>query len=278
MKSTGRWAHIILVGASMITNAYKEGILQSSIPELEEELGKNDVLRENLSKVLLNYIDRDCKRASAELNTCIDLLMNGYLNGKQQLCYLLSSDTNVGKLCNDVLATYLRKLASEKLDGRLAVLNPMIIPFLGDSKKFNDGLANLFEKIVEIISYHKRQGDAVFVHATGGFKPETAIAILAANMPMTGAPTFYVHEHFNQLIRIPAMPITFRKWKKFSEMINHLLKVGRLGKEACIRTYGKRTVSEGIRLGWVEEEYGFLRLTTFGRLLWRRMSKNGLKR
>jgi len=148
---------------------------------------------------------------------------------------------------------------------------PIIIPSLGDPNRFNDGLANLFERIVEIISYHKGQGDSVFVHATGGFKPEAAIAVLAANMPATGAPVFYMHEHFNQLIRIPAMSITFRRWRMFPELLDHLMEVERMSREACIKTYGRRIVNEGIRLGWIEEEDGFLKLTAFGKLLWRRM-------
>jgi len=265
------WAHVILVGASIVANALRDGLIELSLPRLEEELSKNDVLRAEFSRILLEYVERDCRRASAELNTCIDLIMRGHAGGRQQWCYLLSSDTNIGRLCNDVLAAYLRRLSSERLDGRLAVLDPIIIPSLGDPNRFNDGLANLFERIVEIISYHKGQGDSVFVHATGGFKPEAAIAVLAANMPATGAPVFYMHEHFNQLIRIPAMPITFRRWRMFPELLDHLMEVERMSREACIKTYGRRIVNEGIRLGWIEEEDGFLKLTAFGKLLWRRM-------
>lgn len=269
------WAHVILVGASIVTNAFKDGLIELSTPRLEEELSRDDALRERLERILLEYVEHDCRRASAELNTCIDLIMEGHVGGRQQWCYLLSSDTNIGRLCNNVLAAYLRELSRERLDGRLAVLDPVIIQFLGDPERFNDGLANLFEKIVEIISYHRKQGDSVFVHATGGFKPETAIAVLAANMPTTGAPIFYIHEHFNRLIRIPAMPITFRKWKRFPELLDHLMEVGRMSKEACIQTYGSRIVDEGMRLGWIEEEDGFLRLTAFGELLWRKMMSRG---
>ncbi len=50
----------------------------------------------------------------------------------------------------------------------------------------------------------------MFVHATGG-RPETAIAILAANSPGMGAPVFYVHERFRKVIRIPAVTVRFRR-------------------------------------------------------------------
>lgn len=267
------WAHLVLVGASIAANAFRDGLVSYDVHGLEKYLHRGEDLRKDLVDILLGYVENDCRRASAELNTCIDLIIEGYRSGRQQWCYLFSSDTEVGRLCSEVLAGFLKKFSSEKLDGRLAVLNPIIISLLGDPRKFNDGLANLFQKIVETISYHKKLGDSVFVHATGGFKPETAIAILAANMPMSGAPTFYVHEHFNQLVRIPAMPITFRMWRKFSDIMNYLLKFEKVDKEKCFNLYGRRAVIEAVKLGWVEEEDGFLKLTSFGRLLWAKMRR-----
>lgn len=267
----GGWVHIVLVGASIVANARRSGLIDYDIPELEKRLRVED-MRDKLIKILLDYVGDDYRRASAELNTCMDLIIQGYENGRQQWCYLLSSDTEVGKLCGDALARFLKKFSSEKLNGMLAVLDPAPIPFLGDPEKFNDGLANLFEKIIEIISYHKKIGDNVFVHATGGFKPETAIAILAANMPMTGAPTFYVHEHFNQLVRIPAIPITFRRWKKFSDMMNSLMSIDRANKQQYVKIFSKRTVEEAIRLGWIEEGMdGSIKPTAFGKLLWKKI-------
>lgn len=267
----GGWAHILLVGASIVTNAIREEIITANLRDLEEELGKDPILLDNLVEKLSIFVEQDCKKASAELNTCIDLLIEGYRNDKQQWCYLLSSETNIGRLCSEVLSRYLRKFSSSRLDGRLAVLDPIFVPHLGKPERFNDGLANLFEKIVEIISYHKRVGDVAFVHATGGYKPETAIAILAANSPGAGAPTFYIHEHLNQLIRIPALPIAFRRWKKFSDMMSTLLKVEKTSKEKYTRMYGRRVVEEAVRLGWIVEEDGFIRLTSFGKLLWGKM-------
>lgn len=258
----------MLVGASVVANAQRSGLIGRTLPDLEKLLRQEEGLSEEVSDILLKFLKQDFRRASAELNTCIDLIIKGHEAGKQQWCYLLSSDTEIGRLCSGVLARFLREFSSDRLDGRLAVLDPIPIQFLGVPEKFNDGLANLFEKIVEIISYHKKRGDMAFVHATGGFKPETAVAILAANMPFSGAPTFYVHEHFNQIVRIPAMPVAFRRWKRFSDIINYLLRLEKVGREGLEKTFGKRVVEEAIRLGWIEEEDGYLRLTAFGRFLW----------
>lgn len=269
----GGWAHIILVGVSIVSNALREGVISDNVPQLEEKFKNNPNLRDELIEKLYNYLEQDCKKASAELNTCLDLIVEGYKNNKQQWCYLLTSETNIGKLCGHLIAKYLGSFSSSKLDGRLAVLEPISIPSLGIPDRFNDGLANLFEKIVDIISYHKNQGDSAFIHVTGGYKPETAIAILAANSPGAGAPTFYIHEYFNQLIRIPALPIVFRRWKKFSDMMNRLLNVEKMDRKQCIKIFGGRAVEEAVRLGWIIEEGNYLKLTSFGKLLWRKMTR-----
>lgn len=262
------WVHIVLIGASVIANAQRSGLIGYSIPELEVGLKRDASLRAELSGILLEFVKRNPRAASAELNTCIELIVKGYEAGRQQWCYLFSSDTEIGKLCGYVLASYLKEFSREKLDSKLSVKEPVSVQFLGTPDRFNDGLANLFEMIVRTILYHKKLGDRVFVHATGGFKPETAIAILAANMPTSGAPTFYVHEYFNQIVRIPAMPIAFRRWKRFSEVMNHLTRFEMVSREGLERTYGRRAVEEAIKLGWIEEESKHLRLSAFGRLLW----------
>ena len=267
----GGWAHIILVGASIVSNAFRDGAILEDARQLEEKLNMDPNLHDYLAEKLYGYLEQDCKKASAELNTCLDLIVEGHMSGKQQWCHLLASETNIGRLCSQVLTRYLRVFSSGKLDGKLSVLEPTFIKHLEDPEKFTDGLANLFEEIVKLITYHKSKGDVAFVHATGGYKPEIAIAILAANSPGAGAPTFYIHEHFNQLIRIPALPITFRKWRRFSYMMNSLAGLEKVNKEQYIRIFSRRTVEEAIRLGWIIEEDDSLKLTPFGRLLWKKM-------
>ncbi len=90
---------------------------------------------------------------------------------------------------------------------------------------------------------------------------------------MSGAPTFYIHEYFNKIVRIPAMPVVFRRWERFSRMMNYLLRVEKVSREKCFRLYGRGVVIEAVRLGWVEEEGDFLKLSSFGRLLWGRMKR-----
>jgi len=263
------WVHIILVGASIVLNAHKKGIVGLELPKLEEALVERMENKERLLPKLVDFVSRDPRNASAELNTCLDLMLDGYQRGRRQWVHLLFSDTEIGELCASVLRTYLSTFSREKLDGRMAILEPIKVEHLGNPDKFIDGLGNLFKVIVDIIKHHKNQGDIVFIHATGGFKPETAIAIMAANSPGAGAPVFYVHEHFRKVVRIPAMPVRFRRWKGFSDLMSHLLATGSANRRALEETFGREVVDEAIRLGWADEKEGRICLTEMGKLLWK---------
>ena len=260
-----------MVGASIVVNAYKEGVIGLGLLQLETALAKGEEDREHLLSQLLGFVSKDPEKASAELNTCLGLMRDGYQRGKQQWAYLLSSDTEVGRLCGLVLRDYLEAFSRGELGGRMGIHEPIEVRHLGEQDKFGDGLGNLFKTIVDLIKQHKRRGDVTFIHATGGFKPETAIAMLAANSPEAGAPVFYVHEHFRKVIRIPAMPVRLRKWKEFSGLMSTLLGMGASGRRALEGKFGRGAVDEAIRLGWADEERGYLRPTEMGKFLWRRV-------
>ena len=270
------WAHIILVGASIVANARREGVTEYTIPELEEALAARRISRGQLKSKLLRFIEGNPKAASAELNTCLDLLVDGYGRGRQQWAYLVSSDTEVGRLCAETLRDYLEEFSTQKLEGRLAPQKPVEAMGLGSPERFGDGLANLYEIIVTLTRRHREQGDAVFVHATGGFKPETAIAVLAANSPSTGAPIFYVHEHFKEVVRIPAMPVKFREWERFGRLMNHLLTVGAIKRTALEKMFDRELIEHSLRLGWLDEKDQDIRLTPMGRTLWKRIQRTSL--
>jgi len=272
------WVHIITVGASSITNLLKEDRVLKSLklnikrlPELEKALLSGEVDRERLLQELIDFILKDPKKASAELHTCLDLLDEGYRRGRQQWVYLFHTDTEIGRLCAEALYRSLNKISHDKYDSRIACMEPREVRGLGNSSSFRDGLANLFEMIVNCIRTHKKKGDVIFVHATGGFKPESAIALLAANMPGLGAPVFYVHEHFKEVIRIPAIPLSLRSWEKFRGLMERIIEFTRLPRVQLVKQFGLNIVEEAIRIGWIEEDEGgeYLRATAMGRLLWK---------
>ncbi len=272
------WVHIVLVGASTIANAIRERVLGVELRDVEEALRDGRLNPEETRAKLVEFISRDYRSASAELNTCMGLILEGFTRGVQQWVYLLASDTEVGRVCSASLAEFLTEFSRENLNGMLSVIDPIIVEHLGSQERFNDGLANLFSKIVEIIAGHKGKGDMVFLHATGGFKPEIAIAVLAANSPMGGVPTFYLHEHFREVIRIPALPLTFRRSAKFENLMKRIIMAESVNKRRYEQTYGKQAVRRAIELGWIREEDGMLKATEIGRLLWKILTKSSRKR
>ncbi len=261
-------AHLVLVGASILTNAQRAGIVEGSLPDLEAGLKGGRVDEGELTGRLVEFVSGDPKGASAELSTLLDLLEEWYERGLQQWVYLLFSDTRIGRVCAETLRNYLMNVSGERYGGRVAV-EMVRVEGLGDPERFEDGLARLFSTITEIIRARKGEGDRVFVHATGGFKPETAMAILAANSPGTGAPVFYVHEHFKRVVRIPAMPVRFRKWGKLTELIGSLVDIGPAARDALEGRYGKDAVRQAVRLGWAEEKEERVYPTETAKVLWR---------
>ena len=266
------------VGASIVSNALTGNVIPyRNLPELEEKLKAGELDKEELLAKLLDFVSKDPKRASAELNTCLDLLEEG--RGRQQYVYLLHSDTEVGKLCAGILRDYLVKISRESYGRKIAVRAPIQIKRLGDQERFGEGLANLFERVVMITKRHKEEGDVVFIHATGGFKPETAVAVMAANLPVVGAPVFYLHEHFKKIVRLPAMPVMLRRWGPFERFMNLLCERKEiLFEQLPLLKFERETVDEAIRLGWAEEVENKVRLSPMGELFWKKLRKFIFKR
>jgi putative CRISPR-associated protein (TIGR02619 family) len=239
--------HIVTVGVSTLQNARRE-------------LG-----REPSEEDLLSLVQKDPRKASAELNTLLPIIEEKSVD--QHRVYLLHSDTAEGRFCASVLKQFLSGL------GLRLHVESVEIKDLGNSETFTKGLANLLEQVVRLIRNHYAEGDRVFIHASGGFKPETAMAILAANLPGSGAPVFYVHESFRKVIRLPALPIWPRRRERFIRFMEHMCRVREVPSPQLERMFMKETVEEAKRLGWVEQDGDRIRLTPMGLLLWERFEK-----
>ena len=104
-----RWVHLITVGASIAQNALRMGV--GSLGELdvgdlgglEEALGSGVLSLEELAEELFKVVLESPKAMSAELNTCLDVLREGFEHRRVQLIYLFHTDTWIGWLCGGVL-------------------------------------------------------------------------------------------------------------------------------------------------------------------------------
>jgi putative CRISPR-associated protein (TIGR02619 family) len=276
-----RWVHLITVGASMAQNALKREIPFlvdagiTGLRGLERGLHDGVIDFDELLEELFTLLCEAPKSMSAELNTSLDLLRSGFELRVNQLVYLFHTDTWIGRVCGETLFRFFEEVSRKDFDGLVACQRPIEVEGLGSHERFREGLANLLEMIADHIGGHKRAGDVVFVHATGGFKPESAMALLAANLPGLGAPVFYIHEHFREVVRIPAIPLSPRLLGVFEGLMSRVLQLPRVHRAQLDEEFGRDLVEEAIRLGWLDERGEYVVATAMGRLLWRRLLRLG---
>ncbi|AAM02506.1 putative CRISPR-associated protein [Methanopyrus kandleri] len=162
-------------------------------PEAVEEIGE-----EVLEEALMELVEADPKRASAELNTLLRMAERAEREGLEiDSIALIPTKTANCRLCARVVAEYLRE------EG-YAVWETEPVRAGVDPGEFWWGLSDLLERLEDVgVTDPSRN---VWVAATPGFKPEAAVLTLVASL--FGKPVFYVHEVMNELVEIPpAMPV-----------------------------------------------------------------------
>jgi len=239
------YVHIVTVGASLASN-YEIDRNKKRVPEaeIEKRLGEMPEARKaQYTKDLIRYIqDKEVKEkiteASAELNA-----LNRYLS-EISLAYLIHTDTNLGRCCAQALKTHLTGKA-------IQVAEPIEIQGLHSAETFQKGLANLVRQTAQILDHHRKN---VRICATGGFKPEVAIASILGFIAR--APVYYIHESFRQEVHLPALPIDWRyEVKKYGKAIKTILAAAEEGIEKThfIEKFGRETAEE-LTKNWLIEE------------------------
>lgn len=238
------YVHIITVGASLASN-YERERTGKRIPEaeIEKNLSKmNRTERAQYCKDMLKYLHKKREEGklpetSAELNG-----ISQYLK-EISLAYLIYTDTNLGRCCATTLQQYLK-------ENKIEVAEPIEIQGLSSPKTFQKGLANLVREIAHILTNHKY----VRICATGGFKPEVALASVLGFIAK--APIYYIHESFGQEIHLPAIPIDWKyPLKEQQKAIDTILTAGQKGvdKQQFIASFGTKTYHQ-LKASWLIEE------------------------
>ena len=321
--------HVVLVGASILRNAHREGVLEpfgvdrelspgAALGVLEEKIKKRVVDRNAVVDTLFRYVLENPRQASAEVNTLWEVLQQELASEFPQRIVFVYTGTEVGRICYEVLCRFFERIGIYHLDHMLEQLEKaplhqthlkqkelrellqygwvriednqvkltpegktfwraakelapyhrdivvlkdlcLEIPHLHSDQKFPLGLAHLFKELLRLFRILQQRGQ-VFLHATGGFKPESAIAVLAANH-VRGIPIFYIHESFKRLVRIPATPIRLVKRGKFWRLIQHLKTLREANRYRMEQLYGKRAVEKLLREGWAVLDNDRLKLT-----------------
>lgn len=170
--------HLVTVGTSLLTNAARG---RSGQPDLNG---------------LVRYLaETEPKLASAETNTLSRRLQPG------DRLVLFPSDTEDGRLCAAALAQHYRHAGHDVAEEPVPGLTYEVRRFA------SDGLRGLAALLVRYADEARRRGDEVLVCATGGFKAETALATLVGLV--FGVPVYYIHERFDEVVSIPALPVSW---------------------------------------------------------------------
>lgn len=149
---------------------------------------------------LFDYLKKtDPAKASAETNTVAALAPQ-----PGSTATFLCSQTPEGELCADVLKTWYEDHGDIRLPGEV-----FCVESLGydPNRVAEHGLRALVRKSAEIIRAQKRDGLAVELAVTGGFKIQMAYLNLVALL--FGCKAHYIHEQYKTLMTLPPLPVAW---------------------------------------------------------------------
>ncbi|MFQ6075744.1 MAG: putative CRISPR-associated protein [Candidatus Bathyarchaeia archaeon] len=239
-----KYVHIVTVGASLASNYEREKKGQRRPEaELEEMLNRMHAAEKALYRKDLQRFLTEKDRAGKIVETCAELNGLSRYFDETSLVYLIHTDTELGRCCAGAL--------KDHLEGRgLQVAEPIEVEGLHGPETFQRGLANLVGRIANILTQH----EDVRICATGGFKPEVALASVLGFIAQ--APVYYIHESFRREVHIPSLPVDWRyEVKRFSDVIDAIIAAGEGGveKEWFTKKFGHDTYYTFIKNRLIEE-------------------------
>jgi CRISPR/Cas system-associated protein Csm6 len=75
---------------------------------------------------------------------------------------------------------------------------------------FHEGLLQLARAVGNDVKKARREGRLTYVVATGGFKPESTFAVIAAYLAGAHG-AVYIHETFKEVVELPMLPLQLRQ-------------------------------------------------------------------
>lgn len=243
-----RQFHIVSCGVSLIKNATDEKIIEDhkiSDEKYWEEFGGTD----NFKK-LLDFFNKDPKKACAELSTFLEVYENEK-NKKNIEIYLFGTKTSANEICRKIITDYLEKLGFSLLSGT------EVSGYFREayskteeeaSKKFVSETSDLLDSLIRLARRKKADGYRVFFNPTGGLKAHVIVCAVAGFL--TESEVYYKNEEFKKVLFLPPMIyIPKGKEKEFLKILND-----------------KKTVSSVVEVNKIKEEYSeeLERLCSYG--------------
>lgn len=183
----------VTVGASLLANASKKGLLRDG-PDKQS---------------LVEYAAQSPRECCAELNTIVAVLEKWPWMASDLRYSLYASDTEQGRLAAEVIDAVICRVAGKFDEKGKCKGSIKVIKGLGREEEFKESLLELAAVIKNDFAEARREGRLAYLIASGGFKPESTFAVLAAYL--TGAVgVFYIHETFRKLVELPMIPLQLR--------------------------------------------------------------------
>ncbi len=232
-------SHLVIVGTSILRNALRElgspdaascpgGSSAARCSDLvaacadPQRLDRDRctalISEEECLKLLTCLVSRNPFQMSAELNT-MDWVVRNKCSGVRRIV-LFASDTPEGKAAATVLSRFL-----ERECPGVEVVTETVTGLGGE---FWPGLLNLTRSIARWARRaFYRDNDIVYLNATGGFKPEAGMSILAAMLAAPVVP-YYKHEAMKETVILPQVPLKVDEGR-LRVLIGQLLNIAKKG-------------------------------------------------
>jgi putative CRISPR-associated protein (TIGR02619 family) len=197
----------VTLGASLLNNAAKRGLVPQGLDRLRPDDPRQAELEGMDTSPLVDYAAGNPEECCAELNTLAKAARRwDALFSDDVRISLYASDTGQGRL----VAKVLEKAACKVLRARTCSASVREIKGLGREAEFQEALLGLAAAIKEDFSKARGEGRLAYLIASGGFKPESTFAVIAAYIAGANG-IFYVHETFQKLVEFPMLPLQVKE-------------------------------------------------------------------
>ena len=241
---------ISTVGASLLNNFKKSKGLE--LFHLENA--------ESLISSLVEFIGvQGEEKASSETNSISKTIAKIGLDARDTHLTFICSETKLCSIASSALKQYFEERG-------FTVSIEVIKDLNYDEAVFqSSGLRNFVNKLIDLVSYAKKEKFRVILNATPGFKAESAFMAIIGML--FNCETFYIHERFKNIIKFHPLPLSLdlEIWKKHSSALQDL-PMG-IEKEKFLERWSENVYNE-LSI-FIEEENGFLKLSPLGIIYYR---------
>jgi putative CRISPR-associated protein (TIGR02619 family) len=176
----------VTVGTSLLTNAARDGA----------------------GDRLVEYALANPERASAELNTVVKFARRYPALFGDVYAVFYATDTEEGTRAGVALREALCEVLKREVKTAGCSAELKVVPGLGVD--FHEGLLQLARAVGNDVRRARGEGRLTYVVATGGFKPESTFAVIAAYLAGAHG-AVYIHETFKEVVELPMLPLQLRQ-------------------------------------------------------------------